>query len=105
AANEMFLSGGAGVLTASAALDGVNHLLKHCGNLVVVTNEIFSDGGIYDTLTVQYLEALGTINRKMAEMADFVTEVVYGIPLTRKAPADCLPEADVQNLVPEGAGK
>jgi adenosylcobinamide kinase/adenosylcobinamide-phosphate guanylyltransferase len=105
AANEMFLPGGAGVHTASAAVDGVRHLLKHCGNLVVVTNEIFSDGGTYDALTVQYLEALGTINRKMAEMADFVTEVVYGIPLTRKAPADCLPEAGVQNLVPEGAGK
>jgi adenosylcobinamide kinase/adenosylcobinamide-phosphate guanylyltransferase len=105
AANEMFLPGGAGAHTAAAVLDGVRHLLKQCGNLVVVTNEIFSDGGTYDALTVQYLEALGTVNRKMAEMADFVTEVVYGIPLAKKAPLHGLSREGGRKPASGGAGK
>ena len=53
-------------------------------NLVVVTNEVFSDGIQYDPDTMRYLKYLGDINCRMAEMADQVTEVVYGIPVTKK---------------------
>ena len=83
-ANEMFLPDGAGEQTVPAVFSGVEHLLRICDNLVVVTNEIFSDGGTYDEWTCRYLSALGEINCRMAQRADRVTEVVYGIPLFRK---------------------
>lgn len=84
AANEMFLENGAGENTVASIMDGIRSLLSQCGNLVVVTNEIFSDGGDYDTWTHRYLDALGRINREMAQQADRVTEVVYGIPVPVK---------------------
>ena len=63
---------------------GIRHLLEQAGNLVVVTNEVFSDGITYDPETEKYLEKLGVINGQMAQLADAVTEVVYGIPISHK---------------------
>ena len=52
--------------------------------LVLVTNEIFSDGYRYEEETMEYQRILGNINVRLAEMADCVTEVVYGIPVRIK---------------------
>ena len=49
-----------------------------------MTNEIFSDGIDYDSETMRYQSYLGQINSEMGRMADQVTEVVYGIPITVK---------------------
>ena len=51
---------------------------------MIVTNEIFSDGIDYDPETIRYQNYLGEINRKIASLADQVTEVVYGIPVRVK---------------------
>ena len=51
---------------------------------MIVTNEIFSDGILYDRETRRYQKLLGSLNRRLAARADRVTEVVYGIPLTVK---------------------
>lgn len=83
-ANEMYQELGAGDHTVEAVLAGVKHLKDRAANLVVVTNEVFSDGIIYDPDTMRYLEYLGEINQKMGQMADRVTEVVYGIPVKIK---------------------
>lgn len=83
-ANEIYQEGGAGENTVEAVLSGIRHLLEQVGNLVVVTNEVFSDGITYDPETEKYLEKLGAINCQMAQMADTVTEVVYGIPISHK---------------------
>ncbi len=48
-------------------------------NMVVVTNEVFSDGGRYDPDTAAYIEALGQVNRGLARRADAVVEAVCGI--------------------------
>lgn len=55
--------------------------LKH---LVIVTNNVFEDGISYDATTMEYIRAMGSINEKLALMADEVVEVVAGIPLTIK---------------------
>ena len=47
-------------------------------------NEIFSDGYRYEEETMEYQRILGNINVRLAEMADCVTEVVYGIPVRIK---------------------
>lgn len=86
-ANEIYQEGGAGDNTVKAILNGIHHLLEQAGNLVVVTNEVFSDGITYDPETEKYLEKLGAINCQMAQIADTVTEVVYGIPIFIKRQA------------------
>lgn len=84
-ANEMYDPSGAGAAgTVAAVVDGIRSLHRQAENLIVVTNEIFSDGIPYDASTMQYMEYLGEINRQLAREADFVTEVVYGIPLPVK---------------------
>ena len=55
--------------------------LKH---LVIVTNNVFEDGAVYDDTTMEYMRALGCINERLAVMADRVVEVVVGIPITIK---------------------
>ena len=53
-------------------------------NLVIVTNNVFEDGVIYDAGTMEYLKALGRINAALARLADRVAEVVVGIPVELK---------------------
>lgn len=83
-ANEMYDPSGAGENTVYAVVEGIHHLLLTARHLVVVTNEIFSDGGDYDSETVKYQRYLGEINTRLAQMADGFYEVVYGIPICRK---------------------
>lgn len=84
AANEMFQEQGAKNETIEEIIKGIDILLKKCENLVVVTNEIFSDGCSYDDTTMEYMRYLGKINEEMAQRADKVVEVVCGIPVYHK---------------------
>ena len=83
-ANEMFQEEGAHENTVEAVLQGVRHIREQAGNLVIVTNEIFSEAADYQGETELYQEYLGQINQKIAEIADQVVEVVYGIPVYHK---------------------
>lgn len=83
-ANEMYEEGGAGLNTVNAVLEGIRHLKKQAKNLIIVTNEIFSDVQQYDEETLRYMQYLGEINCQMIKEADCVTEVVYGIPICIK---------------------
>ena len=83
-ANEMYQENGAGEETVEEILQGIRQLKDRAKNLVVVTNEVFSDGISYDPDTMRYLSYLGNINQEMGKMADQVTEVVYGIPVSLK---------------------
>lgn len=82
-ANEMFREDGAKEHTVEEVLEGVFSLGREARELVIVTNEIFSDGIEYDAETMRYQRYLGEINRRIASAAREVTEVVYGIPLTQ----------------------
>lgn len=65
-------------------MEGLSHLWLQCRDLVIVTNEVFSDGTGYDDETMRYIRLLGTVNRRLGQIANTVTEVVYGIPVTIK---------------------
>lgn len=80
-ANEVFQENGAGERTVQAVLEGVDALLPQTEHLVIVTNELFSDGLEYDPETLRYLRYLGEINAAVAARAQFAAEVVYGIPV------------------------
>lgn len=57
---------------------------EQAGSVIVVTNEVFSDGMEYDRETGEYLRLLGKCNRFLAGEADAVTEVVCSIPVCHK---------------------
>ena len=50
-----------------------------------MTNEISSDGTLYERETRNYQKFLGDINRGLASLSDGFVEVVYGIPVIHKA--------------------
>ena len=83
-ANEMFQENGAHERTVQEILKGVKSLLAQAGNLVIVTNEIFSEAASYEGETETYQKYLGKINQELAHLADEVVEVVYGIPVYHK---------------------
>lgn len=83
-ANEIFREEGAGERTLEAIERGILGLKNRAANLVVVTNEIFSEAAVYRGEMKTYLECLGKVNRFLAEEADQVVEVVYGIPVYHK---------------------
>ena len=90
-ANEMFEPSGAGKDTVREILRGIDNLERQSSDLIVVTNDVGSDGGGYSELTMCYVDALGEINRILAARFDAVFELVCGIPLPLKGelPWEC----------------
>lgn len=95
-ANERYLEEGrikgdgetAGQQAAEAILAPILALAKS-GSVVVVTNEIFSDGAEYEEETQLYCRLLGFLNAELAKEADGVAEVVCSIPLCQKGELPC----------------
>ncbi len=83
-ANEMFDEAGNRTDPYSRVLAGVEALRAQCDTLVVVTNDVGSDGEDYGEDTLAYMEAIGRINAAIAAQADAVCELVCGIPLPLK---------------------
>lgn len=81
-ANEQFDTGGTDEEIIDRILSGTASLCNQAEEVWIVTNEVFSDGVKYDADTMRYLRILGTVNQKLAEIADRVTEVVCGIAVT-----------------------
>lgn len=65
-------------------LKEVSILSKNVAELVIVTNNVFEDGVCYDESTMNYIKAMGIVNRGLAAMAECVVEVVAGIPVAVK---------------------
>ena len=67
--------------TKEKVLAGVRRLSNSTTRLVIVTNEVNADINGYSEETEKYRECIGMVNQSLAELADIVTEVVYGIPV------------------------
>ncbi len=78
-ANEMFGGG-----QPDTIIPDLNYLSSRAQHLVIITNEVGSDGIAYDVETIHYLNALNQLNRSISAMSDEVIEVVCGIPLHLK---------------------
>ncbi|MBM6869446.1 bifunctional adenosylcobinamide kinase/adenosylcobinamide-phosphate guanylyltransferase [Pseudoflavonifractor phocaeensis] len=65
-------------------LEGVDRVRARTSHLVIVTNELFSDGLAYPEETGRYLSVLAGLNRALAGRADRVVEVVCGLPVVWK---------------------
>ena len=87
-ANEMF-SGSEVVCPAEKIVSGIKMLAENVSELVIVTNQVGSDGISYPGGTADYIRALGEINRRIAGFADNVIECVYGVPVLLKGEMPC----------------
>ena len=83
-ANEMFDENGAQSDPFDRVVAGVEALRAQCDTLIVVTNDVGSDGADYEATTRAYMDVVGRINAYLAARADVVCELVCGIPLVLK---------------------
>lgn len=80
AANELFGRDGAGKNSFEEICNGLLCLKKQARHLVIVSGEVFSDGICYDPATVEYQKLLANLHGWIASRADFVQEIVCGLP-------------------------
>ena len=83
-ANEFFAPGGGG---EAALLAGLESLFSRVDDLVVVGNEVFSDGAAWGPEMTGYLAALARAQRACAAWADAAGEVSSGAVTWHKRPA------------------
>ncbi|MBD5521391.1 MAG: cobinamide kinase [Lachnospiraceae bacterium] len=85
-ANEMFAEAEAKteMQVTEKVIKDIEILKEKTTHLVVVSNNIFEEAITYDESTMEYINAMGKINRKLAALADKVVEVVVGIPIDIK---------------------
>lgn len=83
-ANEMFDDKGNIKEPENTVLTGVDALRAQCDLLVVITNDVGSDGCGYAPETEAYIRAMGRINAALTAKADTVVELVAGIPILLK---------------------
>ena len=85
-ANEMFAGENPKLemQVVQSVISGLEKIKENTTNLVVVSNNVFEDGIVYDQTTMDYIHAMGEINQRLAAIADQVVEVVAGIPVVIK---------------------
>ncbi|MBQ7593581.1 MAG: bifunctional adenosylcobinamide kinase/adenosylcobinamide-phosphate guanylyltransferase [Synergistaceae bacterium] len=59
-------------------------LKSKCENIIIVSDDVFSDGIIYDALTEEYIRTLAKLTCKIAAVADEVVECSAGLPVHYK---------------------
>lgn len=59
-------------------LSGILEIINVAGDVVIVSDYLFSDSIQYDFYTESFRKEIGVINRKLAEFADIVVECSYG---------------------------
>lgn len=67
--------------TVELIRQGISQIKRETTHLIVVSNNVFEDGIVYDRTTMDYLSAMGRINRQLAAWADQAVEIVAGIPV------------------------
>lgn len=85
-ANEMFTKDGmkSEEEVVEKIVSEIQTLSQKLDNLVIVTNNVFEDGVIYDAGTMEYLRALGQDQCSTCASGRRVAEVVVGIPVELK---------------------
>ena len=80
-ANEMFRDGNVNHNADEKIYSDFMNIYRRVKDIVLVSDDVFSDGVKYDALTEEYMRILGGLHVKLAAVADEVIEVVSGIPL------------------------
>jgi len=84
-ANEMFSPNGDFDETACERISaGLIRVLSDVSNIVIVSDYIYSDAFIYDTVTENYRKSLAMLDRLAAKHCDVVLEAAYTQIITHK---------------------
>ena len=81
AANEMFTEEGVNFQAGERVFADFMTLREKVKDVVLVSDDVFSDGKKYDALTEEYINTLGGLHVRLAALADEVIECISGIPL------------------------
>lgn len=90
-ANEMFRADGSIADHAEVRREienGIEAMLDRARHLVIVSDDIFSDGVRYDDVMTGYLRLLGGLHVSIAARADAAVECVSGLPRFAKGNFD-----------------
>ena len=68
---------------------GIKKIAGTASELVIVSNEVSSDGIVYSDETLKYISEINKLNFKISQTADKVIECVYGIPIILKEKTKC----------------
>ena len=69
-------------------LKGIDTLCERFEHVIIVSNDVFSDGVEYNEEMQKFLANLASINIGIATRSDVVVEVVCGIPILQKGEVD-----------------
>ena len=84
-ANAMFDANGSADPEAPEKIAGdLTALVEKIENIVLVSDDIYSDACVYDTLTESYRKGLALIDRTLAGLCDMVLEISGGNTITHK---------------------
>ena len=83
-ANEMFTASGVNHSAGEKVCADFMKIFGQVKDIVLVSDDVFSDGAEYDSLTEEYMRILGGLHVKLAAAADEVIEVVSGLPVFYK---------------------
>ena len=87
-ANEMFGSDGSVNNEAGETIvEGFDGLLKDIGHTVIVSDYIYSDAEVYDSITEKYRKTLAWIDIQLAKRCDVVLESAFGFITVHKGEA------------------
>ena len=77
-ANEMFLPGGCiNEKAADKITDALRRITNNVKNIVIISDYIYSDAIVYDTLTEKYRKSLAEVDRAAAANCDVVLEAAF----------------------------
>ena len=83
-ANEMFRDGNVNHNAGEKIYSDFMNIYRRVKDIVLVSDDVFSDGVKYDALTEEYMRILGSLHVRLAAVADEVIEVAAGLPIRYK---------------------
>ena len=86
-ANEMFSGGEIYYNAYEKVICDIQSLIKKVSNIVIVSDYIYSDAFLYDSITESYRKGLGLADRAIAAECDHVAEVTFGNVIVYKVGA------------------
>lgn len=82
--NEMFGSDGVDMRAGERVYGDLVRIAARVRDVVIVSDDVFSDGEEYDDLTEEWRRSLGELHVRIAALADEVIEVVAGLAVKYK---------------------
>lgn len=77
--NSMFLPDGSVLEAEESVMVGIMALLKTARNVVMVSDDLFSDGIVYEEGTETFRRQLGHIHQRVAALCGEVVRLEYGV--------------------------